>query len=45
MSNRSDDWLGALFSFVVVLPTMASFGVGAIVLAYQAKNWLKYGRR
>lgn len=42
MSNRSDDWREDLIKCVVMLPAMVSFGVGAIVLAYQAIHWLNH---
>jgi hypothetical protein len=42
MSNRSDDWREDLIKCVVMLPAMVSFGVGAIVLAYQAIQWLNH---
>ena len=42
MSNRSDDWREDWSECVVMLPAMVSFGVGAIVLAYQAIHWLNH---
>jgi hypothetical protein len=42
MNNRPSDRLGDLFVFVTILPTMASFGIGALVLAYQVMHWLEY---
>jgi hypothetical protein len=35
MNNLSDDTKGVLFGAIVVLPSFVSFGIGAVVLAYQ----------
>ena len=42
MSNLSDDTKGVLFGAIVVLPSFVSFGIGAVVLAYQATHWLQH---
>ena len=42
MSNLSDDTKGLLFGAIVVLPSFASFGIGAVVLGYQSMHWLQH---
>ena len=42
MNNLSDDTKGVLFGAIVVLPSFVSFGIGAVVLAYQAMHWLQH---
>jgi hypothetical protein len=39
--HTADDWMGALFGIVAVLPSICSIGTGAGVIIVAGVGWLK----
>jgi hypothetical protein len=42
MPRSRDDWIGATFGLLVVLPIIVSFLTGAGVIAWQSLQWLEH---
>ena len=42
MAKRSvDDWIGALFGLVAILPCVCAMGIGVLIIVWQCLKWFE----